>query len=82
MHFAQRCRHCWKYFWNSCCGIAFSAVDTFFDVFSVLKGTPFKVHVIYGKSQKSFGAKSGEQVVCYISVIDFWARNWLKEIAL
>jgi hypothetical protein len=39
---------------------------------------PFKAHFIYGNSQKSFGAKSGEYGGCSISVIDFidfWARN-------
>jgi hypothetical protein len=25
----QRCCHCWKRFWNCCCGTAFSAVVTF-----------------------------------------------------
>jgi len=22
VHLAQQCCHCWKHFWNSCCGIA------------------------------------------------------------
>jgi 5-methylcytosine-specific restriction endonuclease McrA len=30
MHVAQRCCHCRKHFWNSCCRIAVSAVVTFF----------------------------------------------------
>jgi hypothetical protein len=29
MHLAQWCCHHWKYFWNSCCEIAFSALITF-----------------------------------------------------
>jgi hypothetical protein len=31
---------------------------------------------MFGNSQKPFGAKSGEQNGCFISVIDFWARNF------
>jgi hypothetical protein len=30
MHLVQRCCLCWKHFWNSCCGIAFSDVVTCF----------------------------------------------------
>jgi hypothetical protein len=30
MHLAQWCYHCLKSFWNSCCGIAFSAASYFF----------------------------------------------------
>jgi hypothetical protein len=30
VHLGQRCCHCRKYFCNSCCGIAFSAIVTFF----------------------------------------------------
>jgi hypothetical protein len=30
MHLAQGCCHSWKHFWNSCRGITFSAVVTFF----------------------------------------------------
>jgi hypothetical protein len=26
MHLAQRCCYCWKHFWSSCSGTAFSAV--------------------------------------------------------
>jgi hypothetical protein len=26
MPLAQQCCHCWEHFWNSCCGIAFSAI--------------------------------------------------------
>jgi hypothetical protein len=43
---------------------------------------PFRADFISGKSQKSLGAKWGEQGGCYISVIDFWARNCLTESAL
>jgi len=43
---------------------------------------PFKTAFIFGNSQKSFGAKSGEQGGCSISVIDFWARNCFTESAL
>jgi hypothetical protein len=32
MHLYERCCHCRKYFWNSCCGIAFITIDTFFVV--------------------------------------------------
>jgi len=35
MHLAQWCCHCWKHFWNSCCGIAFSAIVTFFWMSSI-----------------------------------------------
>jgi hypothetical protein len=38
---------------------------------------PFKADFIFGNSQKSFKAKSGEQYEYSISVIDFWARNCL-----
>jgi hypothetical protein len=38
VHFAQWCCHCWKHIWNTCCGIAFSAIVTlFFNVFIALK---------------------------------------------
>jgi hypothetical protein len=46
-HLAQRCCHCWKYFWNSCCGTAFSAVVTFLgclqhpEIFVPLRQTSF-----------------------------------------
>jgi hypothetical protein len=30
MHLAQLCWHYWKHFWNSCCGIVFNAVATYF----------------------------------------------------
>jgi hypothetical protein len=40
VHIAQRCCHFWKHFWNSCCGIAFFTVVTFFgDVFSIIKSS-------------------------------------------
>jgi hypothetical protein len=34
---STRCCHCWKLLWNFCCGIAFSAVVTFLDVFCLPK---------------------------------------------
>jgi hypothetical protein len=37
----------------------------------------FKADFTFGNSQKSFGAKSGEQGGCSISVIDFSARELL-----
>jgi hypothetical protein len=37
MHLSQRCCHCWKHFWNSCCGTAFSAVVTFFGCLQYLE---------------------------------------------
>jgi hypothetical protein len=37
---------------------------------------------IYENSQKTFGAKSGEQDTCYISVIHFWTRNCFKTVLL
>jgi hypothetical protein len=81
MHLAQRCCHCWKYFWNSCCGIAFRAFVTFFFfflfVFGVLKYLSLYGSIVFGDSRKSFEAKSGEWGGCSISVIDFWARNCL-----
>jgi hypothetical protein len=40
---------------------------------------PFKADFIFGNSQKSFRAKSGEEGGCSILVIDFWARNCLTE---
>jgi hypothetical protein len=30
MHLAQRCCHCWKHFWESCCVISFSTFLTYF----------------------------------------------------
>jgi hypothetical protein len=42
----------------------------------------FKEDFIFVNSQKSFGAKSGVQGGCSISVIDFWSRNCLTESAL
>jgi len=38
-----------------------------------------KAHFTFGNSQKSFGAKSGEQGGSSISAIDFWARNCLLD---
>jgi hypothetical protein len=38
MHLEQGCCHCWKHFWNSCCGIVFSAVvRLFLCIFNILK---------------------------------------------
>jgi len=39
--------------------------------------SPLKADFTFGNGQKSFGAKSGEQGGCSISVIDFWAREHL-----
>jgi hypothetical protein len=39
MRWDQRCCHCWKQFWNSCCTKAFSAVLTFFDAFKIPKSS-------------------------------------------
>jgi hypothetical protein len=39
MHSAQRCCHCWKHFWNSSCGMTFSAVLTFLYIFNILKSS-------------------------------------------
>jgi hypothetical protein len=60
MHLYQWCCHCWKYFWNSWCGIAFSGVVTFpfLDVFNIPKSSDFT----YVNSQKSFGANQGNRV--------------------
>jgi hypothetical protein len=61
MHLAQWCCCCWKHFWNSCYGIAFSAFATFSwclqypEIFF-----PFEADFIFGNSQKSLGAKSEE----------------------
>jgi hypothetical protein len=38
--------------------------------------------LIFGNSQKSFGTKSEDYGVCFISVIDFLVRNCLTESAL
>jgi hypothetical protein len=79
-HLAQRFGHYWQHFWKSCCGISFSGVVTFFgylqylEIFVTLRKTLFFVI-----SQKSFGAKSGEQDGCSISVVSFWATNCLNE---
>jgi hypothetical protein len=43
---------------------------------------PFEAVFIFGKSQKSFGDKSGEQDGCSISLIDFWVTNCLAESVL
>jgi hypothetical protein len=42
----------------------------------------FKAGFIFRNSQKSFGVKSGQESGCYISVIEFWVRNFLKESTL
>jgi len=78
MHLAQWCCHCWKHFWNSCCGIGISAVFTFFWMSSVSWNHPLsKAGFISWNSQKWIGTKSEEYHGCSISVIDFWARNCL-----
>jgi hypothetical protein len=47
MHLAQWCCHCWQHFWNSCCGMAFSVIITFFwclqypEIFILLRQTLF-----------------------------------------
>jgi hypothetical protein len=38
---------------------------------------PYKADLIFGNSQKSSGAKSGEQHVCTISIIDFLGQKLL-----
>jgi hypothetical protein len=68
-------------FWNSCCGITFSAI-TFFWTSSISWIHPLKADLNFGNRQKSFRAKSGEQGGCSISGIYFWARNCLTESAL
>jgi hypothetical protein len=51
----------------TCCGTAFSPIITFFWVFSAFWNfRPFNSDFISGKSQKSFGAKSGEQGGCSV----------------
>jgi hypothetical protein len=61
VHLAQRCSHCWKCFWNSCCGIAFSAVITFFgclqypEIFVPLRET------ILGNSRKHSEPNQGNR---------------------
>jgi hypothetical protein len=71
MNLAEWCCQCWKHFWNSCCGIAFSAIITFSWMSSTSWNLyPFKADFIFGNSEKSFRAKQGEQHGCYISVID------------
>jgi hypothetical protein len=46
MHLIWWCCHCWKHFWNFCCGIAFSAITIFGhlhcpEIFSSLRQTLF-----------------------------------------
>jgi hypothetical protein len=78
MHLAQRCCHCWKYFWNSCCGITFSAIVTFYWMSSVSWNLYlFRADFIFENSHKSFEIKSGEQGGCSISVIDFLGQKLL-----
>jgi len=60
-----------KDFWNSCCGIIFSAI-VFFWISSVSKIIhPFKADFIFGNSQTLFGVKSREHSECSISEIGF-----------
>jgi hypothetical protein len=83
MHSAHRCCHCWKYFWNSCCGTAFNTIVVFFGCLQYPEiFVPLRQDFIFWNSQKPFGSKSGEQGGCSISVIDFWARHFLTESAL
>jgi hypothetical protein len=69
-----------------CCGISFSAIVTGFSFFwgASISGNvrPFQADLIFGNSQKSFRAKSGEQGGCSISVTDLWVRNFSTESAL
>jgi hypothetical protein len=69
-------------FWNSRCGIAFSAVVIFFWMLSLSWNLrSCKADIIFGNSHVSFGAKSGDWVGCSISVMELWARNCLAESA-
>jgi hypothetical protein len=54
----------------------------FWKVFSIMKSSSFKADFVFGNSQKSFGAKSGEEGGCSSSVTDFGATNCLTESAL
>jgi hypothetical protein len=55
--------HCWKYFWNTCCGIAFGAIVTFCWMSSMSQNFhSFKADFIFGNSQKSFTAKRGTRL--------------------
>jgi hypothetical protein len=77
MHLAQRYYHCWKHFQNSW-GTSYQ-----YHHYSILMSSmswnlrPCRGEYMFGKSQKSFGAKSGEQGGCSISVIDFLAQKLL-----
>jgi len=83
MHLAQQCCHCLEHFWNSYCGIAVSVITFFLCLqYPYLNLHSFKADFIFGNSQKSPGAKSGERGWHSISVIDFWGRNCLTESTL
>jgi len=83
MHLAQWFCHCWWHFWNSCHGMAFNAVITFFRMSSISWNLgPFKADFIFGNSQKLFKSKSGDQSGYSISVTDFWVRNCSTESIL
>jgi hypothetical protein len=76
MHLAQWCCHCWKHFWNSCCEITFSAIVTFYSgVFSILKSSSLYDRLYFWEQPETFGAKSGEQSGCSISVHEFWPET-------
>jgi hypothetical protein len=56
-HWALWCCHCWKHFWNSCHGIASSAIITLFWMSSTSWNLhPFNADFIFGNSHKSFRA--------------------------
>jgi hypothetical protein len=84
MHLAQRCCHCWKHFWNFCCGIALSGGLTFFNFFcmSLISWVfaTYRADSIFEQRKKIFGAKSGEQGGCSISVTEFLDRKPLDSV--
>jgi len=63
------------HFWNSCCGTAFSAI---FCLSMSWNLCPLKAHFIFGNSQKSFRATSGELGGCVFQ----FSNQFLGDILL
>jgi hypothetical protein len=75
--------HCWKHFWNSCCGIAFSAVVPFFGclqnpkIFVTSRQTLF-----LERATSNSEPNQGNRVGVPFQQSIFWARNSLIESVL
>jgi len=78
-----RCWYSWKQFLELLLWKSFQLCRHIFQMSSISWNLRlFMANFIFRNNQKSFGAKSRERDGFSISVMDFWARNYLTDCAL